>query len=127
MAIGQTLGRLLMSPKLVKKIGISPEQQSRLAELSKPPSKQDIDQRHRESYLENEKKSVAVLTPEQWEQLEQIVAEDGGGAVASFGLSGSYPLIEVSELERPDVGKELGLTAEQKAKVEAIVADCKRR
>lgn len=45
-----------------------------------------------------------------------------GRAVLSFSLSGGYPIIEVSELDRPDIGKELGLTPEQKAKVEAIVA-----
>ncbi len=122
MAVGRNLGRLLMSSKLAKKIGISPEQQARLAELSETQSKQDAGQRSGESYLENEKKAVAVLTSEQWEQLEQIIAGERGRAVLSFSLSGGYPIIEVSELDRPDIGKELGLTPEQKAKVEAIVA-----
>ena len=73
---------------------------------------------------EYEKKLLAVLTPRQWEQIDQLFGNsDAGRFLLTEGPSASgYPDPEWHELEDPQVRKDLALSAAQQTKLDEFSA-----
>jgi hypothetical protein len=73
---------------------------------------------------EYEKKLLAVLTPWQWEQIDQLFdSSDAGRFLLTEGPSASgYPGPEWHELEDPQIRKELALSAAQQTKLDDFSA-----
>ena len=71
---------------------------------------------------ETEKKMLAVITPRQWEQLEQIAGNSNAGN--GFDSDRGYPGPEWQVLNDPDpsVRKHLALSLEQQTKLNDISA-----
>jgi hypothetical protein len=108
------VGRLLFEPRFCEKVGLSEEQKkelsSRLLEDDAAKAKQ---QRLNEALKENQEKSLALITPKQWDEIEKIVGED----------SPDYPGPELRELDNPNIKEKLALSPEQKRKAIAIFLD----
>jgi hypothetical protein len=108
------LGILMAYEKLRKELGISDGQMQELTAIV-------VDYRSRASQMQRsaeaaDEKILALVTPGQWQRLEQTVyAADKG---AAEGLV--YPSSELSELLREDVRKRLKLTDQQQAKIREI-------
>jgi hypothetical protein len=113
LVLGRSCARLAFQEDLQKKIGIT-EQQSQ--ELTKTIKEQ---QRRAETLVQAmrdiEEKMLAIVTPQQWKQLEQAYLK--GEAEEPF----VFPGTELTELLRPEVQKQLGLSAEQQARVREIL------
>ncbi len=120
-AIGRRgVARLLYDPQLDEAIGLSERQKEELsARVLHDDDAKAAERRLNEALKKNRGKTLAVIAPKQWDQIEAIVAKN------DF----QYPSPELSELSDPAVARELGLTAQQEAKVSAIFAAsmCARR
>jgi hypothetical protein len=111
--LGRSCARLALQKGLQKKIGITEQQSQELANTVKEQ------QRQAETLVRAmrgiEEKTLAVLTPQQWKQLEQASAKSEAEEPFVF------PGTELTELLRPEVQKQLGLSAEQLAKVHEML------
>ena len=125
-AVGILAGRLLTDPRLGEKIGLTAEQKNELSKQLKADDKDKEKNKNIQQLLkENGEKSLAVITPRQWDEIERLAGESeaGIGGILSAGpfVSG-YPGIGLDLLQYPDVQKELNLSAEQQKKLQDIVA-----
>ena len=132
MSIGMSAaGRLLEDQRFGERIGISEEQKKELRQRLLEDAKQDAklkekNKQQEQSMKENETKTLALLTPQQWEKLERLAGEKETG-LDSIALNGikanTYPGPEVQELSYPGLDKELSLSEEQQKKLEEIGAN----
>ena len=113
-AIGRRgVARLLYDPQLDEEISFSERQREELsARVLRDDAAKTAERRLNEALKKNREKTLAVIAPKQWDQIGAIVAEN------DF----QCPSPELSELSDPAVGRQLGLTAQQEAKVSAIFA-----
>jgi hypothetical protein len=119
-------GRLMSDPQFREKVGVTEEQKETLSKrLLEDGERTKKPERLGHLMKMNEEKMLAVITPQQWEQIEQIVGTSGAGMAApSNGFSGgpTYPGPEWQVLGDPNPRKELGLSAEQQTKLDEISA-----
>jgi hypothetical protein len=115
------LARLMLDRQLRENVGVSGQQRSELERLVR-------DQQHWQaidlpkSMEAIDRKMLAVVTPEQWAKLERDVAANRDIVPVQ-----TYPGPELSVWLSPDASNELGLTAEQLAKVRKVFEEAQMR
>ncbi len=124
-AIGELFGRLIFDHNLSKKAGISEEQLKQLTQLDEGEVQKNF-KKFDKMRKQNEQKMLAVITPQQWERLEQSTNKSGAdnkGLV--FMPTNAIPGSELTIVYDPDVQKELALNAEQQTKLESLFEQAK--
>jgi hypothetical protein len=115
LSFGHTGFPLLVGDQRVQKdVGLSEGQLKELHGLLDTYRRQTIEACKAQRAMEE--KTLAVVTPQQWERLERIIYS--GKARGTEGVA--YPSTELAELQREDVGKQLNLTDAQRAKIRDI-------
>ncbi len=117
------LGRLMSDRQFRETLGVAEQQTQELSKRFLEGAKAQGERRV-EALKENEEKSLAAITPQQWNQIEQIVGNsDAGTALLSTGGSpDDYPGPEWQVLVNPDVRKQLALSADQRTKLDEFSA-----
>ena len=123
--IGMAGGRLLSDATFRGKIGLSDEQWKELSkQLYQDPS---VEERAARSLKENRDKTIAVISPKQWEQVERLFSGTGTGGANPTAYARQeyqeYPGPEWQAIDNPDFVKQLALSTEQQAKLHAIEAE----
>ena len=118
-AIGMAgAGQLLFDATFREKIGLSDQQWK---ELSKQLYDRSVEERAARSgrfLKENDEKTMAVISPQQWQQIERLFSSTWAGEANPT----AYPGREWQALSEPNFLKQLALSAEQQAKLREIEA-----
>ncbi|MGD0516837.1 MAG: hypothetical protein ABSA26_04815, partial [Thermoguttaceae bacterium] len=105
---------LVRFPTADEKIGLSDQQKKDLAKLT-----EEMNKKKRQLQRDNFEKMLAVLSPQQREKLHQVAGFDLGPMIISDS-AGHFGFMVYIELIKEDVRQELGLSAEQFAKLQKI-------
>jgi hypothetical protein len=122
----QGYGQLTSEPQFRSKVGVTEEQMQELSkQLTQGEEAQKKMRRREEAMKENKEKMQAVITPQQWEQVDRIryFANVGESTLGDkFSMLSLYPGTEWAELNNPDTRKQLALSEEQKSKLAEFFA-----
>ncbi|MGD0382000.1 MAG: hypothetical protein ABSA77_00670, partial [Thermoguttaceae bacterium] len=123
MSIGMSAaGRLTQDQQFRDKIGVSDQQNKELWQRLVEDAKQN-EKLKGLPMKDIQDKWLAVLTPQQWEKLEQLVGDENTGidSIMHHGMRAScYPGPEAQELSYPELCKQLSLSEEQQTKLDEI-------
>jgi hypothetical protein len=128
--LGLQAGVIIAYPRLQERIGLTDEQKKQLSALLNSTEQKAINDRFVSLVEENSKKMLAVITPQQWDELQRIAGDSSEGYYA-FAVSGmsawSFPGTEIEELQYPETFQKLNISAQQQAKLKDIIAQSERQ
>jgi hypothetical protein len=129
-ALGLQAGVIIAYTRLQERIGLTDEQKKQWSAMLNSTEQKAISDRFERLVEENSKKMLAVITPQQWDELDRIAGQSSKGYYA-FAVSGmsawSFPGTEIEELQYPETIRKLKISAQQQAKLKDIIAQSERQ